>query len=528
MKEFGIGHPPPYHLLQKTIQQFGLENNVAALRLVNFGVGILFLLVLTKLLILPNTPPYLFLALSISGVMLNTFVLARMWGLVCLFSALLLQSGERYTVTGERKDFLTFMAIAAGGFLMDFNFILLLPYILMVTMTRTKYLKSTIAIMFSFLLLLWLSTTVFVATSSGLGVFKIVMKVIHQSEEVLYRFAVMIFQFRFMEFLIVGLSVILLGALLVRLINSEKLFSFPGIYKLTGLVKRLRPAFSPPDVYVSAIPGELSEHIYDNRREHAVLMNDFILFLLIVTILEVLLKLGWLQLIEVLPAALLGLTWFYLRLKTTIPLTISAPEIRLTLTFVGAFWLLLWAHQFFWRDLIIARFLVILLPFVLFLSYRYLSNLVQLLISLVMVMSGILFLLSASLEDNYPAPHTVGKQPIIYQNAFAYATDYFYATTKDSEPYMIDFTPFDKFCRICRIGTADIPYEQMDSVWVVYRSRNTPVPEIPPSFSMVSREETNLTRLDRFGFKYLTPVYHRRYALYKFVKKSRTSATDVK
>ncbi len=519
MKEFGIGHPPPFHLLQKIVQQFGIHNDIVALRLLNYGVGILFLLVLTKLLISSNTPPYLFLALSASGVMLNTFVVARMWGLVCLFSALLVWFGERYAHTGEKKDFRIFLAVALGGFLADFNFILLLPYILMVVMRRSKYIKSFFIIMFSSLLLLWLSTTVYLSVTDGLNTSRVVMKVIHQSEEVIYRFSVMIFQFRFIELLFVGLSAILLGAFLVRLNHYEKNVSNPILSHWMSSLKRHLSFISSSDILFLSTEEKMSEHDLDERNRHVILMNDFILFILIVIILEVLLKLGWLQLIEVMPTALLGLVWFYSRLIKMMPLNISAPEIRLTLTFVGAFWILLWAHQFFWRDLIIARFMAVLLPFVLVISYHYLSKLVQIVMSVVMVISGILFLQSAALEDNYPAPYSGGKQPIIYQDIFAFATDYFYAPIRNHEPYMLDFTPFDKFCRVCRIGVPDIPYDQMDSLWVIYRSRNKPIQELPPVFSRVSQEESNLTWVDKFGFKYLTPVYHRRYAIYKFVRK---------
>jgi hypothetical protein len=105
----------------------------------------------------------------------------------------------------------------------------------------------------------------------------------------------------------------------------------------------------------------------------------------------------------------------------------------------------------------------------------------------------------------------------VFQDEFAYATQYFSAHTMRNEqpPLLID-PKFDQFCRVCRMGTSDIPYGDYDG-FVLLANAFNPFSSLPADFRLVKQTNISLRPLDRFQLRYFTAVYnYRYYMLYVF------------
>ena len=148
LKDFGIGHPPLYHLLQKIVIEILPGYQTFYVRLVNFCVGLIFVGISANMIVRHGGPSTFAIAIGGCGGVLNAFVFARMYGLLCLWSILLIIFGERYARTGGFRQLLILFALCIFGFLSDYNFILLMPYLLLVLLSRQSII-SPLKLMYS-------------------------------------------------------------------------------------------------------------------------------------------------------------------------------------------------------------------------------------------------------------------------------------------------------------------------------------------------------------------------------------------
>jgi hypothetical protein len=181
--------------------------------------------------------------------------------------------------------------------------------------------------------------------------------------------------------------------------------------------------------------------------------------------------------------------------------------IRLLISIICAFAILISVNSLFWRDLIDARFLIVLLPFILLILYRYLAPRPLRIISMILMFTGILYITSNAVSDFVPPPAIKHKIPVIFQYVNAYSTQYL---TVDKiinrEPFIIDFSHYYKNCKTCVMGTDKISYEHYDSLWVVGSYDWDPLSILPKEFTLAKSCANNYTWSDRVQFEYLTPI----------------------
>jgi len=106
---------------------------------------------------------------------------------------------------------------------------------------------------------------------------------------------------------------------------------------------------------------------------------------------------------------------------------------------------------------------------------------------------------------------------VVYRNEFLYSTQYLRRGVEDLPgPYFSGKTLFNANCRVCRMGTREIPFHDFDDVWVVDWSSSNPESRLPSDFVLIEKADTFLTSLDKFQFKYFTPIYTQYPSLFKY------------
>jgi hypothetical protein len=184
---------------------------------------------------------------------------------------------------------------------------------------------------------------------------------------------------------------------------------------------------------------------------------------------------------------------------------------RMIVSIIGAILILLWVSPLFWRDLKNQRFVLILFPFLLFFVYQVFSQKVVRTISVILAISGLIYISSTRVSNGYPPPSYGKDIPVIFQNEFAYSNQYF-KQRKDvpNDPYLIDKTKFEKFCKICKMGKKNIDFAKYNEIWIVGSYDFDPAPFLPSDHKLVSKIE-HLTWLDRLQFQFMTPLHHARH-----------------
>ncbi len=464
LKDSGIGHPPLYHLLQKTVQETLPSYHFLYVRFINFIFGWVFVFCLNRFLIKHSIDPFLCYGIAASAVVLDTFVFSRMWGLVCLVAVLVLIFGEKYAESRKRRYLYLLFPLALLGLLADYNFILLAPYFLSVLLAHRCDSRHAI-IVTSGLLFIW----VFL---------RFLMVGFYQGD--FTRFAFLTFQ----DFVVVQHT----------LVNMVLYFGFEEL--LVGAL---------------LLVG-LSWLVYRHRHQNVKRSNGSWLYVKITMWFAAMMSIHLL------------LRWDMVRVRTMFPVVgllviVAIREIvkakigesdllnkRLLLSIAGSLCLLLVLNTVVYRGLLEVRFVLILSPLMFFLMGRNLSQRMVRSLSIVLMLSGALYLPSAGVSDIYPVPDVKTSIPVIFEDEFSYSDSYLRSNTDDSViPFILVSSNFEKYCRVCRMGTDQIPYDSMDRLLVVTRHEVDPSRLIPPEFSLVSKVDA-LNWLDRIQFKYLTPM----------------------
>lgn len=480
LKEFGLGHPPLYHLIQKIIQEFFPSYHFTYVRFANYVFGSLFVIILGTWLLRRKNNPIFIYGICCSATTLDTFVFSRMWGLLCLSSLLLLWSGEKYLENRERRHVAFFLGACILGFLSDYSFILLVPYIGIVLFSRRHSFKKLLISFFCLLIIGWMTTWYLHVIYGGLSFHGYVWHLFNDIMRTSRELMTVLFNFWFDETLLVALLL-----LLVAMFFDLK--------------------------------SKSSSEQYKNQYSKEALYSILAGLCMLVT-LNLLIAHSSLRMWVGAPIVLLVLLLLFLKGKEIDVLDLRVDRNRIILAVIGAVLIILCVSPIFWRNLKYQRFLLILSPFILLLVFRICDKRVINTISMVLIVSGLIYVLSNRVSDYYPAPLYNKEMPVIFQNEFSYSTQYIrdWKVTQE-EPYIIDQSSFQKYCKICTMGKSDIDFSGHDWVSIVAFYKYDASPILPSDFVLVEKTE-NLTWLDRMQFKYLTPLHPGRQATFIYKK----------
>jgi hypothetical protein len=143
--------------------------------------------------------------------------------------------------------------------------------------------------------------------------------------------------------------------------------------------------------------------------------------------------------------------------------------------------------------------------------------------ALMLVLSGGMYLFSNRMVEWYPPQVFDVSHPVVFENEFACANHYLRrGLIIGEEPVLVDFSFFDKYCRVCRIGSDVLDAEGFDTLQFVGFERSEGeraemfVP--PPGFVPAREEDVRFTQLDRLQLRFLTPIPKQRFMVYTYVR----------
>lgn len=473
LKEFGIGHPPMYHLVQKTVQTVMPEYHFLYVRLANYFFGSVFILVLAGFFLSHTLPPVFCYGVASSATLLDVFVFSRMWGLVCLFALLLLITGEKYYHRQDRKLRPLLFIIMAAGIFSDYNFILLVPYLLIILFSKNSFFQRSLPFLLSALtcVLLAVNFLHWLPEESGTALF--LLNIFQGLKQLCTALATVVFNFRFKEtFLSAGILFLVVYFQNNRLSKKSMPSSrtAAALLVLTGLI--MLTAFNLVYPHETAL----------------------IRYILPITLLFV---------------------WFFLKAKDLHLMDLRVEKNRMIITVFCAALILLCVDPFFWRNLTQQRFVFILFPYLLFLFYRSFNSKILYVLSGILFVSGLLYLSSNGISDDYPPTFNKTNRPLLFENSFAYSTQYMkHGKNPPEKPVFINEKTFSKYCETCRIQETPFDVSAHDTIWVIANQNSDFETK---RFQMVCKnKDFNLSWTDRFQFRFLTPFVSDRYALFEF------------
>jgi hypothetical protein len=463
LKDTGIGHPPGYHLCQKLVQTAAPFYHPALVRLANFVFGSVFVLVLTSLV--GRRPGFTLFCcgIAVSATTLNTFMFSRMWGLVCLIALLLIAAGERLSRRWTRRRALVIVGLVLLGFTADFSFVLLLPYATMALLTGLRRPERP-----AHLLLGSGVAAVVLALGihalNGAGAAAAVKGLVHDLTRAAFSIGAILFNYWFVETFALALAVFF-AVLLAR--RRGLRLAIPLLAALLLLAGAL-------------VEAELL------RARHAIL-----------------------------PLAGLGLLAAWSRRHWPF-FDIRQADDRLITGVGGALLILLTANHFFWTDLLQTRFFLALFPLLVLLLARRLPAAARNTLALLMIVSGLMYTASNGLSYSYPPPAVTGGGPVVFTTVNSYSTHYLRCDAlRGEEAYILDDLMFERSCRVCRMGTDQVPFDQMERYLLVWLVLHDPLEAVPATHVPIG-EEPHLSRLDRLQFAALTPLRTHYYVVSEF------------
>ncbi len=446
--QHGIGHPPLYHLLQKLVQTVLHPYHYLHVRLANYLIGSLFIVLFVRFILKQKYIPFFCYGLAGSATILEIFIFSRMWGLICLSSFLLMWAGEEYFKSQKRRYLLLFFGSCVLGFSSDYSFIVLSLYFVIILFWRRFYLVYLVYLYFIILFISLFTVLYRVAMTQEASFAFLLFYQIRDLGLLFLKTINVLFNFWFVELILI--SVLIFGILTVL-----------EIFRRNNLkdcnLNILAKYFS----FLISFCLDKLKHIFDLNRDYN----------------------------------------------------------RVLLTVIGSWLIVLTFNPVFWTGIIRKRFLTILCPFLLLIIIRnYHKNALHVL-TVILFCSGLIFASSNRVAGVYPPPSFTEDIPIIYQNEWAYATQYLRRPKRlPQNEFLADFSSFDMRCRLCTMGTNNIPFEQYNLLWVVWSNRSDPDKFMPADFARTREGLANLTWLDKLQFKYLTPLPKTQYLVFKYRK----------
>jgi len=481
MKDTGIGHPPLFHVLQKAVSELIPGTPSLEIRLVNYLVGLLFVLLVSKWILAAGKPLALSIAVAGSAAVLNVFVFARMWGLLSLFSLVVLICGERYVRTADWRFLGVMLCACVLGYASDFSFVLTMPYVFLVLSSRRRTFPAA-KVMYGGLGLLLFTAMIFRAHLDS-----------HNADADLF--------FRWANFFPLGFS---------RLVSETARtlihFSF----------------FEPFFFSVALITGVVAVGAWHRHRArssggpHRAHLLTLFIFLFVCLdgadrFLDV--RSRYLALISVsLALAFLAVGGRRLWRAT------ERPE-RIFHSVLGGLLIVLIVNPFFWRSLLDLRYISLMLPFLLIWVTSELDRRSLGFLAAILIGSGVLFASSNVVSDMFFPAYKGGRSPDLYFDAGAYANHYLRGRGKPQiEPVFPDMTDFDRYCRVCRMGRVFNGPAASERMLVIGRE-NAEIRDFLEPYGLLLQEETevSLSTTDRIQFRLFRPMNGRRYLAYEFI-----------
>ena len=476
LKDTGIGHPPLYHLLQKVVQVASPSYHFLQVRLVNFFAGLAFLAIFIGVLGKYKKIPWFYYGMASSASLLNIFVFSRMWGLVCLAGVIALWFGERYIREGNVANMAGLLLTCCGGLMSDYNFVLLFPYVFIVIMSRWRIRSCAQSVILILATLLVLSLCFIGIRKSDFlhSIYYLpgsIMKISFETTN-------MIFNFWFLEPFLFCFSVLCVVYYFNRKQNPEN----------------------------SGNLGKID------------LMSTLILAIFGCVVLEAAARYTDLRVRHVAPLVVLVVVAAILKVKKSFAFSKASQIAMASQGVVGALLLLLIFNLFAWRDLRDARFVAILFPFIVLIGYAKSSRVALKVVSLVFLVSGILFVSSNGLGDYFPPPTIEKRTAVIYEDVFSYANQYMRkARGVSDEPKFLSMYPFKKYCRRCWMGTEFSEAGKDTTINIVgwYNFANFSRYAVS-NCTLKAKRDMSLTWSDRFQFSHFIPIYPRRFSLFEY------------
>ena len=474
MRDTGIGHPPLFHLLLKSVQTLFPEGPARLMRLINFAVGLLSLTVLWRVLQRePHYHPGLLIGFAASAALLDGMMLSRMYGLAFLGACLTVRSGEKFARTPTLPAFLGLIATIVFALLADFNNFLLLPYWGMVLLRPLRIFKIALYGSFATLAGLWVLLASGQGERRGKGDLAwSAYAFVRYINRICFEFLNSILSFWFFETLIAALLAVVAATWMHyrRQGNSGSLADRLMLAVIAIAAFQLLAAAGIPFAAIALLMA-------------------------------------------------LVLVWLAGQILRHRPLDLRSVNARMALSVLGAWMILLTMQTVFWRTLISPRFLLVLMPFVLLFLQRNLPAPSLNATGAVLLVSGLLYTFSAGIGEIYPAPPPVSG-PVAYQNSAALANSYLLNAHRDPRPPMLlDNSYVEKACRICVIETRTVPFDTLEAItvigWEGLASKNL----IPPEFELVGSRMSPVSTLDSWQFSFLHPIRERQFHLLEFRKK---------
>ena len=199
LRDTGIGHQPLYHIIQKLVQTLFQPYHFLHVRLANYLLGSLFVTIFVKTFLKYRNIPFFCYGVSASSALLDTFVFSRMWGLVCFSSLLLLWVGEAYYKNQDRRFIALILVICALGFLSDFNFVLLVPYVAIILFSRKHYFRYLLPVSLTLMAATWILSEYLYANSIGESIRYVFYNLFNNLTKISYGMGNMLFNYWFEE-----------------------------------------------------------------------------------------------------------------------------------------------------------------------------------------------------------------------------------------------------------------------------------------------------------------------------------------
>ena len=476
-RDGGIGHPPLYHLLQKMVMEIAPGYHFLLVRVVNYFAGALFVILLVKMLCRYSNHALFSVATTSSAAMLNVFVFSRMWGLVCLSSLLLLLAGERYIDTRQKRFLPAIAGVCIIGYLSDYVFVLMMPYVFLV-LTLRHYSFNSLKVMYGGLLSFLLLTAglkVWTGPSAGSTIaYDLVAAYVLSIPRICFEAANTIVNFWFFEPFIIALSMILGALYLGRSRARGKPDSTPMIMAFVMIMVLI-------EIFIRLTP-------FIQVRYSGLLVPLVVPF-------------AWRSLSR-------ADIWDISRL----------PD-RLIHSIAGGMIMLLTVSPFFWRNLLDSRFLTLFLPlFFLWILLQFNNKAINLL-SVVLILSGMVYVSSRGIAENFPPPVMANSDKYIYQDLSSYATQYLKTYPDGSQdPVFLDVSAVYRFCRVCAMGSRVEGLDSGGPFFILGREDYFDFPgmEILDGLILLEKRIVGLSFSDRIQFEYFRPIRKWRHAVFKF------------
>lgn len=175
--------------------------------------------------------------------------------------------------------------------------------------------------------------------------------------------------------------------------------------------------------------------------------------------------------------------------------------------------IVLCANSIFSADLTKIRFVQILIPFMLILLYRNATKRVLQLVTGIFFVSGILYIHSNMIGWWYAPSVVKVDHPIVYENEYAYSTQYFYERNEvEPKPVFLGDTGFEKWCRVCEMGSVGTISNTDERIGIISQYGRDMKSVIPESMKLI-RSELLISRTDEYFLARLHPIENRLYQL---------------